>query len=88
MVRDFLGGNGDQHTISKLTGVLAAVFMVAQLLTSYPWGLVSDRYGRKGLVILGNFFTTVGIVLFGLSPTYLLACAARFLGGFFNCSYM
>lgn len=88
MVRQYLGDGAPQPQISKLTGILAAIFMSAQFLTSYPWGLFSDIYGRKPLVVLGNACTTLAILLFGLAPSYLLACAARFLGGFFNCSYM
>ncbi len=50
MVRDFQAQGGhppDEATVGRLTGLLAAVFCAAQLVTSYPWGIVSDRVGRK-----------------------------------------
>jgi MFS family permease len=52
MVRDFeaASSNGaavSEQTVGKRTGLLAAVFCAAQLLTQLPWGLVSDRIGRK-----------------------------------------
>lgn len=50
MVRDFESRGGappSEATVGRLTGLLAAVFCAAQLVTSYPWGLISDRVGRK-----------------------------------------
>ena len=52
MVRDFEaarsgGAAVSEQAVGRATGLLAAVFCAAQLLTSFPWGLVSDRIGRK-----------------------------------------
>lgn len=50
MVRDFEAEGGrppSEATVGRLTGLLAAVFCAAQLVTSYPWGIISDRVGRK-----------------------------------------
>lgn len=52
MVRDWeaaaSGGTPvSEQTVGKATGLLAAVFCFAQLLTSFAWGMVSDRIGRK-----------------------------------------
>jgi MFS family permease len=50
MVRDFeaaRGGATSEAAVGRATGMLAAVFCAAQLVTQLPWGLVSDRIGRK-----------------------------------------
>lgn len=50
MVRDFQAAAGDaasEQAVGRATGMLAATFCAAQLVTSYPWGMVSDRVGRK-----------------------------------------
>lgn len=50
MVRDFqtqTGGDTGEQVVGRLTGLLAATFCAAQLVTSYPWGMLSDRIGRK-----------------------------------------
>ncbi|EFH49898.1 hypothetical protein ARALYDRAFT_909349 [Arabidopsis lyrata subsp. lyrata] len=50
-------------------------FMLGRALTSVSWGIVSDRYGRKPIIIVG----TVSIV------NFWMAIAMRFLLGSFNC---
>ena len=45
------GGGGslglDEQRVAQLTGLLTAAFSAAQLVTSYPLGVLSDRIGRK-----------------------------------------
>lgn len=36
-----------EQAVGRATGLLAAMFCAAQLVTSYPWGHLSDRIGRK-----------------------------------------
>lgn len=52
MVRDWEAAASDgapvsEQAVGRATGFLAAVFCFAQLLTSFAWGIVSDRIGRK-----------------------------------------
>jgi len=53
-------------------------------LTAYFWGKISDRYGRKPVIAIGNLSSAVCVVLFGLADSYAAASAVRFCGGFFN----
>eukprot|EP00192_Tetraselmis_astigmatica_P008292 CAMPEP_0117685994 /NCGR_PEP_ID=MMETSP0804-20121206/22140_1 /TAXON_ID=1074897 /ORGANISM="Tetraselmis astigmatica, Strain CCMP880" /LENGTH=652 /DNA_ID=CAMNT_0005497511 /DNA_START=83 /DNA_END=2042 /DNA_ORIENTATION=- len=82
IVRDF--GYSSEAEVSRKTGMLAANFCLAMFLTAYFWGRISDTYGRKGVVVVGNLASAVAVVMFGLSGSYSMACTARFLGGFFN----
>ncbi len=53
MVRNFEGGIGEER-VSRLTGLLAAVYSSSQFLTALAWGYLSDRIGRRPVVIIGN----------------------------------
>eukprot|EP01025_Chloroclados_australasicus_P020037 TRINITY_DN2106_c0_g1_i14.p1 TRINITY_DN2106_c0_g1~~TRINITY_DN2106_c0_g1_i14.p1 ORF type:complete len:492 (+),score=61.13 TRINITY_DN2106_c0_g1_i14:227-1702(+) len=84
MVRHFMDENTAESQISLLTGLLGAMFTISQFCTAYGWGLLSDRIGRKLVLQIGNLSCMLSMLLFGLSPMYVLACLSRFAGGFFN----
>ncbi|MBM4042971.1 MAG: MFS transporter, partial [Planctomycetes bacterium] len=52
-------------------GFLFASYAIALLLAAVPLGLLSDRIGRKPLVLFGMFGTMVASVLYAYSGTYL-----------------
>lgn len=62
MVRDWQGELATEQAVGKATGLLAAVFCAAQLCTSFPWGLISDRIGRK----VGGWVGVHGAMVAGL----------------------
>jgi hypothetical protein len=72
------------HLIGRYAGFLASLFPFAQFCTSLLWGSVSDRVGRKPVLIFGNVVASVSAVLFGLSGNYTMACLVRLIGGFLN----
>ena len=39
--------------------VQSSFYSLAQLTTAFAWGMVSDRCGRKQLIVMSNFFSTV-----------------------------
>ena len=88
MVRGFLneedGVKVSEQKVGELTGILGACFCAAQLFTSYPIGKLSDRIGRRPIILLGNLVCVVSTILFGLSRTYMQAVCSRILGGLFN----
>ena len=53
-----------------LVGPLVASFSVAQLIATPFWGRVSDRYGRRPLILVGLVFSAVSYVLFCLATNY------------------
>lgn len=90
MVRDFLAAQdpdglppSEEH-VGTLTGLLGASFCAAQLITSYPLGMLSDVIGRRIIIILGNISCVVGVLFFGLSANYTHAVLSRFGAGLFN----
>ena len=65
-------------------GYLASAFNVGQLLGSMAAGWLSDKYGRRPIMIGGLVCTIGAIVMFGFSVDYWMAMAARFLWGLLN----
>lgn len=82
MVRGF--GYTDPQEIDRLSGLLPSLFCFGQFLSALCWGKVSDKYGRKLVVILGNISSSICLVLFGLSGSYWQAALMQVLAGVGN----
>jgi multidrug resistance protein len=62
-------------------GALVASFSLMQLVFSPIWGRVSDRVGRKPVLVLSLVGTAVGSLLTGLAGSLWLLFAGRLLDG-------
>ena len=62
-------------------GVVIAVYSLAQFIFTPILGSLSDRLGRRPVLMFGLFSNTVFFVVFGLSGSLLMAIVARFLAG-------
>ena len=82
MVRDFL--NGDKDNASFYAGILISAFALSESLTGMFWGTVSDRVGRKPILLIGCAGTMLSMVMFGFATNLWLAVIARVLGGLLN----
>lgn len=58
---------GDAGASATTAGVLVASFSAAQLLFAPAWGQISDRVGRKPVLIVSLFGTAIGSLLTGLA---------------------
>lgn len=65
-------------------GLMMVSYSVAQFLFSPLWGSLSDRLGRKPIILVGLVGNTVFFALFGISTSLLMALFARFCAGAFN----
>lgn len=83
MVRDFHIAK-DPSQISRFTGYLAASFALAQFLCCIHWGRLSDRIGRKYVLICGLLGSAVSLTIFGFSTNFYMALAARTTAGALN----
>lgn len=69
------------HAGGTVAGFLVAAFGAAQFLFSPLGGQLSDRFGRKKLIMAGMFLSVVSDVIFALSTSLPLLYVARFIGG-------
>lgn len=65
----------------QVLGMLIAMFALAQFVFSPIAGNLSDRYGRKNLIVFGLVVTGLAQITFGLSTEVWMLFVARFLGG-------
>jgi len=66
---------------ASLVGVLIASHPFAQLAVSPLWGRLSDRLGRRPLILAGLLLSAVAYVLFGLAEAIWLLFASRLVQG-------
>jgi MFS transporter, DHA1 family, tetracycline resistance protein len=83
LVEDLAGAEGVTE-IGLWVGLLMTSYSAAQFLFSPFWGSLSDRIGRRPVLMVGLVGNTVFFAAFGLSNTLMMALAARFLAGVFN----
>src|SRR5205823_2035756 len=62
-------------------GQLMGVFSLMQFVTSPLWGRLSDRIGRRPVLLTSLFAGAVSYAGFGLAPTLAWLFVARAAGG-------
>ena len=79
MTRDF--NVGDRSTASFWAGIFISSFALAESLTGFAWGGVSDKIGRKPVLLIGCAGTLLSLLIVGFSTNFWVALAGRALGG-------
>lgn len=85
--RHLLTTPSDPHptgSIALYSALLISSFAFSETLTSHLWGTLSDRYGRKPVILLGLAGSLLSLLLYGLAPNIALAMTARIVGGLLN----
>jgi DHA1 family multidrug resistance protein-like MFS transporter len=77
-----LGGSGGE------LGMLVALSALTELLFGPLWGSISDRIGRKRVLMVGVFGYGVSLVLMGLASELWMLFAARALSGLLTAATM
>lgn len=67
-------------------GLILSLYAVAQLLFLPVWGWLSDRIGRRPVLLVSLAGTVGAFVLLGLAESLAAVYVARVLGGFFAAS--
>jgi MFS transporter, DHA1 family, tetracycline resistance protein len=62
-------------------GLVASTYSVSQLIAGPLWGNLSDRIGRKSVLIVSQIGATVGWVMLGFAPTIMWVVASRAIEG-------
>ena len=80
-INDFVADlGGDERQV----GFLLASYAVMQLLFAPVWGRISDRVGRRPIIIIGLGTSAVAFTIFGLADQLWLLFASRMLAGMAN----
>lgn len=69
-------------------GFMMALFSIMQFIFSPFWGSLSDRYGRKKIMLVGALGNALSLIFMGLAPNYWLLLTARALGGILSSATM
>lgn len=64
-----------------LTGITFGAYSLTQMLFQVPFGLLSDKLGRKFVIILGLTIFAVGSIIAAITTNIYILMAARFLQG-------
>jgi DHA1 family tetracycline resistance protein-like MFS transporter len=66
---------------AMVVGMLQASFSLMQFLFAPFWGRLSDRIGRKPVILIGLFGSAVCYLVFGLAESLAVLFVARILAG-------
>lgn len=75
---------GDPENAATYAGLLIAAFSLAESLTGVFWGGLSDKFGRKPVLLLGCIGTMVSLLIVGMAKSFWVALLGRVLGGLLN----
>uniref|UniRef100_A0A0D2XX46 Major facilitator superfamily (MFS) profile domain-containing protein n=1 Tax=Fusarium oxysporum (strain Fo5176) TaxID=660025 RepID=A0A0D2XX46_FUSOF len=83
MIQDF-NITDDSNKISVYAGMVTSAFTLAEFSTGVLWGRLSDKIGRKPVLLFGLLGTALSVLVFGFAPSLPVALFARALGGLLN----
>lgn len=65
-----------------LIGVILASTFLIQTIFSTPWGMLSDRIGRKSVFVACTSISALSMVVYGLAPSVWIILLSRVIAGF------
>ena len=74
----------DHSKVGLYVGLIASSFALAQFATNFFWGWLSDRVGRKPVILLGTLLTAACFVAFGFCRTLWQAIVVQAFMGLVN----
>ncbi|MCJ1284661.1 hypothetical protein MMC26_003996 [Xylographa opegraphella] len=72
------------NEIAIYAGMVTSAFAFAEFSSGVVWGRLSDRIGRKPVLVGGLAGTGLSMVIFGFAPNLPVALVGRALGGLLN----
>lgn len=85
LVKSFLGG--DTATASRVYGLFGTVWALMQFLFMPVLGSLSDRFGRRPIVLLSNLGLGLDYILMALAPSLWLLFVGRVISGITAASF-
>jgi DHA1 family tetracycline resistance protein-like MFS transporter len=84
LVMMFLGG--DTSKSAKMIGLFGTVWALMQLLFSPVMGSLSDRFGRRPVILISNFGLGLDYILMAMAPTLTWLFVGRTISGITSAS--
>ncbi|KAL0577973.1 hypothetical protein V5O48_004009 [Marasmius crinis-equi] len=84
LIRDIGITHGDETKVGYYVGLLQSLFFLTQAVTVLHWARISDRVGRKPVILTGLFGLSISMYCFGLSRTFWGLVMSRALNGALN----
>jgi len=72
------------NSVGIYAGILTGSMKIASVVTAYPWGMLSDTYGRKFVLVFSTASSGVFMFAFGFATNFTVAVAIRVLIGLTN----
>jgi len=85
LVEDFLGG--DTARAAAVYGVFGTVWALMQFVCSPLQGALSDRFGRRPVILLSNFGLGLDYVLMAMAPSLAWLFVGRVISGITAASF-
>jgi DHA1 family tetracycline resistance protein-like MFS transporter len=79
LVISFMGGNTEQA--ARMYGIFGTVWALMQFIFAPVLGTLSDRFGRRPIVLLSNFGLGLDYILMALAPTLSWLFIGRVISG-------
>ena len=79
LVLNFLGG--DAPSAAKMFGIFGTVFALMQFFFSPVLGVLSDRFGRRPVILLSNLGLGLDYIVMALAPTIGWLFLGRVISG-------
>ncbi|KAG8793986.1 hypothetical protein FRC12_000950 [Ceratobasidium sp. 428] len=76
--------HGDDRKVGYYAGIIESIFFLTETCLILQYGRLSDRIGRRPVVLLGLFGLAFSITSFGLAKTFVGLVVARALSGALN----
>ncbi|KAF8521891.1 MFS general substrate transporter [Hysterangium stoloniferum] len=76
--------SGDMNKVGYYAGLVESIFFVSQAVMMLQWGRLSDRIGRRPVLLLGLSGLVLSILSFGLAQSFWTVVASRALTAALN----
>lgn len=78
IVREYIANPAD---MGAMVGWLTAIYAVCQIIAAPGLGLLSDRYGRRPILLICLLGSAAGYIMFGLGGSLWILFASRIIDG-------
>ena len=74
----------DTRQIAVYVGMVTSAYAFAEFSAGVAWGRISDKVGRKPVLLTGLAGTAISMLVFGFASSLPVALLGRALGGLLN----